>query len=217
MNEMELTLREELFPHWIIYAVLAMISILSVIKSQREMVFVHIKNAFFKPPSSVPAAKESLSFYKPTNWIMLFNFFVITGLSVYMVLLYTKNEQYWLVYLPVLVYVFHLFSFYLVAILSGEYKRVREQILLLNFTAHLIGIVLIPILIVWILNPHFSVYMNNIMLVAIGLLYFIRIVRGMWLAYRNNVLWYYIILYLCGLEIWPITVGFLLVSPDFIG
>jgi len=52
MNEMELTLREELFPHWVVYALLLTITVLSILKNQKEVVFANMKSAFFKPPST---------------------------------------------------------------------------------------------------------------------------------------------------------------------
>lgn len=217
MKEMELSLREELFPHWVIYALLITITVLSILKYQREMVFSHISGAFFKPPSSLPNAKESLSFLGRTNWIMLLIYFVVSGIAVFMLLAYYKTTDYWLITLPIMVYLFQLFSLFFIGFLSGEFKYVKENILLLNFTAHITGIALIPILFVWILNPHLSEYMVVTIAAMLILFYFIRLVRGMLMAIRNKALWYYIILYLCGLEIWPIIVGYLLVSPVFIG
>ena len=217
MKEMELTLREELFPHWVIYALLFTITVLSVLKFQKEMVFSHITGAFFKPPSTLPNARESLSFLGSTNWVMLLNYFVVSGIAVFMLLSYYKSTDYWLVTLPAMIYAFQLVSLFFIGFIIGEFKYVRENILLLNFIAHISGIVLIPILIIWILNPQLSEYMVVTLAVIVILFYFIRLVRGILLANRNKALWYYIILYLCGLEIWPIVVGYLLVSPVFIG
>ena len=214
---MELTLREELFPHWVIYALLFTITVLSVLKFQKEMVFSHITGAFFKPPSTLPNARESLSFLGSTNWVMLLNYFVVSGIAVFMLLSYYKSTDYWLVTLPAMIYAFQLVSLFFIGFIIGEFKYVRENILLLNFIAHISGIVLIPILIIWILNPQLSEYMVVTLAVIVILFYFIRLVRGILLANRNKALWYYIILYLCGLEIWPIVVGYLLVSPVFIG
>lgn len=217
MNEMELTLREELFPHWVIYALLLTITVLSVLKNQKEVVFANMKSAFFKPPSTQQDAKENLSFSSITNLVMLLNYFSITGIAVYMLQVYYGKTDYWMVTLPGIVYLFQLFSLYFVSLISGDFKKVRDNVLLLNFITHITGIVLIPILIIWLLNPHFSEYMVITLVTVVILFYFIRIIRGMLLAIRNNVLWYYIILYLCGLEIWPITVGYLLITPGFIG
>lgn len=214
---MELTLREELFPHWVIFALLLTISVLSVLKYRKEMVFAHLKGAFFKSPSTLPNAKESLSFLGITNWMMLLNYCLVSGIAVFMLLSYYKNTSYWLVTLPTLVYLFQLLSLFFVGLLSGEFKYVKENILLLNFSAHITGIILIPVLFIWILNPQLSEQLEVTLFAVLILFYFMRLVRGMLIAIGNKVLWYYIILYLCGLEIWPIVVGYLLVSPIFIG
>ncbi|WP_159038356.1 DUF4271 domain-containing protein [Brumimicrobium mesophilum] len=214
---MELTLREELFPNWIVYVLLMTIVLLSVLKSQKELVFSNIKTTFVKPPSSLPEAKESLSFNSIINFLMLLNYFVVGGIAIYMLLVYYEKSDYWMVVLPAAIYLFQMLSLLLVIGLSGEFKKVRENILLLNFSTHILGIILIPILLIWLLNPHLSEYMVITLFSAFLLIYFIRLLRGMFLAIRNKVLWYYIILYLCGLEIWPIVVGYMLLRLDFIG
>ncbi|RFC54085.1 DUF4271 domain-containing protein [Brumimicrobium aurantiacum] len=216
MKDIALTLREEFFPHWLIYALLATIIVLSAIKSQKEMVFAQMKAAFFKPPSTLPEAKENLSFRNLTNYLMLLNYFVVSGLAIYMVLLYFDRTAYWMVFLPASIYFFQLFSLYFVNFISGEYLKVRENIILLNFITHILGIVIIPLLIIWILNPDLSQYMPKCLFYVVILFYIIRLVRGIFMAIHNKVLWFYIILYLCALEIWPIMVGYLVLSPNFI-
>ncbi|PWH85686.1 DUF4271 domain-containing protein [Brumimicrobium oceani] len=217
MEEMELSLREELFPHWVVYALLFTITMLSVLKFQKEMVFSQMSSTFFKAPSSLPNARENLSFLGLGNWVLLLNYFVVSGIAAFMLLSYLEINEYWLIALPSLIYLFQLSSLFFVGSLSGEFKYVKDNILLLNFTAHISGIALIPILFIWILNPQLSEYMLVSLASVLTLFYFIRLVRGFLLAIRNKALWYYIILYLCGLEIWPIVVGYLLVSPVFIG
>lgn len=217
MKEMELTLREELFPHWVAYALFITIVVLSILKFQKELAFSNIKTAFIKPPSSLPEAKENLSSASFTNFVMLLNYFVVGGVAVYMLLVYFQKTNFWMVVLPGSIYLFQLFSLYFVGALSGEFKKVRENILLLNFSAHISGIVLIPILLIWLLNPQLSEIVVTTLLVVYIFFYILRIARGMLLAIRNKVLWYYIILYLCGLEIWPMVVAYLLLRPNFIG
>lgn len=217
MEKMELTLREELFPHWVLYALFFTILVLSILKSQKEMVLENISNTFFKPPSTSPVAKENLGFKSSTNFIMLLNYFAVGGIMVYMLLIYFEKTDYWMVALPGIIYFFQILSLLLVASLSGEYKKVRENIYLLNFYSHISGILLIPILFVWILNPQLSESMIIVLFSIILMVFLFRIVRGIFMAIRNNVLWYYIIVYLCGLEIWPLVVVYLFLSPNFVG
>ncbi|HZH86948.1 MAG TPA: DUF4271 domain-containing protein [Brumimicrobium sp.] len=217
MNEFELLLRKEIFPHWIIYTLLLSIVVLSVLKHQREVVFTNLRSVFFNPPSSVSFTKEEVSFFGFTNWMLLFNYFAVSALAIYMVLVYFENTSFWLMLVPMAYYFFQLTALFFVGLLSGEVRKLWDNILLLNFTSHGIGIIFIPILFVWLLNPTLSPYIVDGLFVLFGLMHLIRILRGVFLALRNKVLWYYIILYLCGLEIWPIIVVYMLLSPDFIG
>ncbi|WP_417265051.1 DUF4271 domain-containing protein [Brumimicrobium sp.] len=217
MNEIELIARNQLFPYWIIYALLFSIAIISILKFQKEFVFVHLKDAFFKAPSSVPFSKGEISFFGATNWILLINYFAVSGITVYMLLVYFKVGHSWMVILPMAYYFYQSFALFIAGTLSGELKKLKDLFLLLNFTTHSIGIVMIPILFIWILNPELSTYLPKTLTVVFLLFHFIRIVRSIFIALKNKVLWYYIILYLCGLEIWPILAVYLLVSPGFIG
>jgi hypothetical protein len=216
MSEIELIVRNELFPHWIVYVLLFSIVVLSLIKYQREVVFTNLKTTFFKPPSAIPFSKGEVSFFGATNWALLINYVIVSALAVYMVLIYLEKSDYWLMFLPAAYYLFHISVLFFAGILSGELKVLRDNILLLNFTSHSIGIAFIPILLTWILNPNLSSYMIDVLMIVFLILHFIRIIRGVFLGLRNKVLWYYIILYLCGLEIWPVLVVYLLVSPGFI-
>lgn len=206
-----------MFPHWILYTLLLSIVVLSILKYQREAVFTHLKASFFKSPSSIPFSKEEINFFGSTNWILLLNYFIVSTLAVYMILIYNQDTIYWLILFPVLYYAFQILSLFLTGLLSGELKRINENVLLLNFTSHFIGIAFIPILFVWMLNPNISSYMINSLIIVFVVFHILRVLRGIFLALRNNVLWYYIILYLCGSEIWPILVAYLLMSPYFIG
>ena len=217
MNEMELIVRKELFPHWITYVLLFSIVILSVLKYQKEFVFVNLRMAFFKPPSSISFSKEDLNFFGATNWILLINYFLVSSIAVYMVLIYYQITDYWLMLMPMAFYIFQISALFFAGLLSGEFKKLRENSFMLNFTSHFLGLIFIPLLFVWILNPALSSYLVDALLIVFCLLHFMRIVRGIFIALRNKVLWYYIILYLCGLEIWPILVVYLLVSPNFKG
>ncbi|HLV41026.1 MAG TPA: DUF4271 domain-containing protein [Brumimicrobium sp.] len=213
---MELIARKEIFPHWIIYALMFSIAVLSILKYQREYVFVNLRMTFFKSPSSVSFSKEEIKFFGSTNWVLLINYFLVTTLAMYMVLIYHEISNNWLMLLPIVYYAFQILAMFFVGVLSGELKRLRENILLLNFTSHFIGLLFIPILFAWILNPGLSPYLFNSLIVLFSALHLLRILRGVFIALRNKVLWYYIILYLCALEIWPVLTVYLIVSPAFI-
>ena len=134
-----------------------------------------------------------------------------------MVLMYYGIHQYWLVLLPTAYYFVQVFALFFSGIISGETKRLSENFLLLNFIYQNMGLVLIPVLIMWLLNVNYSLYFINAIQILLVAFLFFRYIRGFFFAIQNKVLWYYIILYLCTLEIWPLMVIFKLLTADLEG
>lgn len=216
MKEMELIERHELFPHWVLYVLLATIILLSIIKYRREIVYVHLRAAFFKPPLASGLSKEELGFFGRTHWTLLINYFIVSGLAIYMTLTYYQRTDYWLVLFPTAYYYLQILEMYFVGIISGEMKRTHGPLLLTNYTSHLIGIIFIPLLLIWILNPHLSNYIIYTMAILFVFLHLVRILRSIFSALRNKILWYYIILYLCTFEIGSTIIIYIFLSPNFV-
>lgn len=217
MNEMELVLRESFFPYWILYALLISVAILSGVKLMRPAVFQHISATYIKPPSTIPNSRENLSFLGKASWMLLLNYFIVSSITVYMVLIYYDIHHYWIVLLPTVYYFIQVLGLFFAGAISGETKRLSENFLLLNFIYQNMGLVLIPVLIMWLLNVNYSLYfVNTIQVIFIAFSIF-RYLRGFFFAIQNKVLWYYIILYLCTLEIWPLMVLFRLLTADLEG
>src|SRR5690554_7081344 len=83
-----------------------------------------------------------------------------------MLLVYFKVGHYWMVILPMAYYFYQSFALFIAGTLSGELKKLKDLFLLLNFTTHSIGIVMIPILFIWILNPELSTYLPKTLTVV---------------------------------------------------
>jgi len=134
-----------------------------------------------------------------------------------MIEVYYGLEFYWLLLVPIAYYFFQALSLYIVGKLGDGIRKLTDHFLLLNFTYHIIGLLLIPLLLMWLLNPEYS----NLFVYVIGIVFtffwLVRILRGIFFAVRNKVLWYYIILYLCSLEIWPLLAVYSLVGTNIKG
>jgi hypothetical protein len=217
MRAVELLPREVLFPSWIIYALLASSIILALVKLWRPAVFQYISETLVKPPSTIPYSRENLSFFGKSSWLLLSNYFVVGALSVYMIEVYYGFDFYWLLLAPTAYYFFQALSLFIVGKLGDGIRRLTDHFLLLNFTYHIIGLLLIPLLLMWLLNPEYSDLFIFGMGIVFAFFWLVRIFRGIIFAVRNKVLWYYIILYLCSLEIWPLLAIYLLVGTNFKG
>lgn len=217
MEEIELIERHQLFPSWILYVLLLTIVLLSILKYRREIVYIHLRAAFIRPPLSTGLPKEEIGFFGRTHWTLLINYFIVSGLAIYMALIYYQSNAYWIMLFPIAYYYLQLLEMYFVGLVAGEMKKVQGSLLLTNYTSHLLGVIFTPILLIWILNPHLSQIIIYIMAALFIFLQLVRIIRSISSALRNKILWYYIILYLCTFEIWPTLVIYLLLSSNFIG
>lgn len=216
MKDFELTLREELFPHWILYVLLASVSLLVFLRYFNDNYFSHLRSALYKSPSKIPFGKNVLAAFGMYNMFLLLNYFLTAGLAVYMMLIYYELDSYWLVFLPALIYLFQAIILTITGVVSGQFKSLQENILLTNFTSYFIGLLFLPILVVWMINPYMSVGLMNLLIGVFFVFYILKIIRGILIAKRNNTPWYYIILYLCNLEFLPGIVVYTFLSANFL-
>ncbi len=215
MDEMQLIERESMFPTWVLYALLVAVGILALVKLWRPVIFQYITASFVKPPSTIPYSRENLSFFGRASWMLLLNYFVVAGISISMVSTYYDFEQDLLIFAPTFYFLFQAISLFMAGGVSGELKKLNEHFLLLNFTYHTMGLLLIPLLLIWLLNVNYSIYFIYTLAILFSVFWLLRVFRGIFFALRNNILWYYIILYLCTLEIWPLVAFYVLLIADF--
>lgn len=145
------------------------------------------------------------------SFLLIINFLVSISLIVFLA---TKplnidiDNHYWfslgIASLSLFIY---LTGIYVVGFISGELNRIRiNQIFTLNFI-HITGIVSVFLAIPWIINPHLNIFFTITTATLLGMLYFLRLIKILSVAVREHIPIYYLILYLCTLEILPIFVS----------
>ncbi len=99
--------------------------------------------------------------------------------------------------------VFPLLSLLFIEFLTGIKNILSESMSNTIIFAHATGLLYSIILLIWTFNSQWS---NTFMLVFLGIVIlfaFYRLLRGFISVFKKGVSWYYIILYLCTLEILP--------------
>lgn len=217
MNELELIIRTQLFPNWLYFVFPLGIVLFSILKMRREFVFTNLKTGFFKSIKSVHFQPEEFRFFGLTNGLLVLNYFVTSCALIYMIILSQELEAMWLIYLPFLFYFYHVIILFFLGFVSNEFKRIKDTILIMGFSVYFLGLVYLPIILIWLLNPGYSTQIINISIILFLVSYSICIFRGIFVAITNKIDWYYIILYLCTFEIAPLVLIYTHLGLDFIG
>ena len=101
---------------------------------------------------------------------------------------------------------------YFIVIYLGHYSTrifLQSNFLNDNFsfisTSHVnfVGMFFLSFALVWILNPSFDYVFIQLFLWLVPLLHSVRIIKGLNFCFRAKIRWYYLILYLCTIEILP--------------
>lgn len=143
-----------------------------------------------------------------TSMVLYFQFEVsFQGMSYFNVLLLS---------LPALYLIWSYLSVWLVSFISGENYFVRDLIQVKILGIEVSGIAFYLIALSWVLYPHLATDLWILFLAILFIDNLWRIIKGLWLTNSAGASWYYIILYLCSLEILPLFVAYyVLAQQDF--
>ena len=105
-------------------------------------------------------------------------------------------------------------SFRLATYLSGD-KMISEAIG--NLTKqiwHMLGLLFLIISLIWALNQQLSANFMLLYFFSLFIIIVFRYVKGIFLCYKLGIKWYYLILYLCTLEITPTFLLYYFIIKD---
>lgn len=148
--------------------------------------------------------------------LLLINFIVTSIILLYLSDLYFSNrqlfsfgEQFYLLYIFALIPLYLLFWpiiwFNVIGFLTKEGKMLSENKKNTILFSQISGILFSFLLLVWSFNLKWSKYCMIAFIVLICLMWLYKIFRGIFFSFRHGIAWYYIILYLCTLEILPLV------------
>jgi hypothetical protein len=205
--------REMWYPSWVIYAVILSIGMVGLVRVLNQDLIYGVFACLFVRPTSSTNFRETMSLLGKTFWLMLFNYFIISTVLVFMFLQLTENTySIYITLIPIAMFLHPIFALVFMSLFTGEYRRLRENIQIVSMTHQLIGLILIPLTIVLLLNPSYLVEVLYVGVVIYLLFLAVRLFRGTSYAIQNKIPWYYIILYLCSLEILPLGIFYKLLA-----
>lgn len=142
-----------------------------------------------------------------TQTLLLTNFFIAFSLSVYLLMrtYYPKEQAAILASVLVVVYIlFQMLNFRIALLLTDQWKLATQLADINKQIWSFTGLLYLSLTFLWLINEEAHLVLRSVFLVVMSAAYIWRQVKA-WRACRQaNLEWYYLILYLCALEIIPV-------------
>lgn len=188
---------------------------LSVANLLRPGFYFVTTQLIFKLDGIIPFTKEFLPVNKRTSTLLYLNFifsvFAINSLIVKSTGL--KNDfGIWGGLFFVLFNICHLFSLMLTSLLAGQRKEFIESIFFKLTGLLWLGVAYFVIGVCWFFTPGLDEVFLWVVIILTLIEFLVRVIKSFFISFRSGASWYYIILYLCTLEILPILIILLLIG-----
>jgi hypothetical protein len=165
--------------------------------------------------------KENMRIGSFSSLVLIGNFFISFALCNFIffhrILLFDDGISMWLAFLtPLILFITETFGVFIAGLLSGESKRLSIVILNTLTISQFAGILFTLIALFWIMNPGADKLFLSLFLAIVALREISRLLKSSISVLSGGIRWYYLILYLCTLEILPLFVVTVYVMKDFL-
>ena len=204
----------------LIPAIILSFSLITIAKYRNSRVFTILSRLFLSSKNLENTLKEELRLNSVSSVVLLFNYFLALNLCLLLTFYYYFSVKFY----PALSYSFltslgivgvQILGLWLTGVISGERKTVSTPINETLILFETIGFFFFFIALCWTLNPEFSTIFFKIFIGILILEMITRFLKCSLVVLNRGVAWYYIILYLCTLEILPMLVAFLYIDKNF--
>lgn len=164
--------------------------------------------------------REAMPLNKPSSWLLLLNYVLSMGVISYLLVENAPHiqlpvkEMVFLV--PVAFLLWSLTGFVITGWLTGESDKFSAPITFKIIGAQLLGLLYFLCAILWVFMSFESQLFTQIVVILFLAESFFRIVKSVRIVFKQGVSWYYIILYLCTLEILPLLMAYYALNSNFI-
>ncbi len=209
-NTMELGTREGTFGTFQLFFLLISLILIVLAKAGNTQSYSVVLKLFFIPRKAETRIKENWPLLSSPAWLLAMNFVITFAHSIYLIITQIQEESF-LSILVALAISFGFFflafvSMFLVAFITGEKSIYQTPMQTTWVLPQFVGIVFFILNLIWVLNPAYSDYLIVLLILFFVLLTIKRIARATIYLLRKGIEWYYILLYLCTLEILPLSI-----------
>ena len=189
------------------YVLFVSFVLISIAKLFRSDVYRVIYKSNFKIKNVNVFLKENFTLSRPEVFILIFNFFISSGLILYILFDFPQvsfNQQFLFVILgSLLLFLFSLSRIVFASVLFGAYKTLRQLVFFRIIGAQYLGVIYMVIVAFWLFTNQSNDSFLIVFVVVTVLEYFVRVLKSVISVLQKKVSWYYIILYFCTIEILP--------------
>lgn len=192
---------------------------LAIARFARAGIYETLVLANGKMMGVVAFVRDSMPLSKPSSWMLLLNYILSGGAICYLYIqnsntIYLPNKG--LVFMaPILLLMWSLLCLVLTRWLSGGGDVFAAPIALKIIGAQLLGVIYFVCAILWLFISREGIVFVQLVIVLFLVESAFRIIKSANIVLRRGVSWYYIILYLCTLEILPILMVYYAFVEDF--
>lgn len=177
-----------------------------------------IANMKFQGISSF--VRSALPLDKIGAFLLYINYWIAGSVIMYLLLgesslTINANERFLILFTPVLFLFWHVITLVGTGLLTGEFNSLKELIVVKLVSTQLLGILFFVVALIWALNGRFAPIILEVLIWLMIIESVFRWIKSILLISRQGVVWYYIILYFCTLEILPIYVIYYVFRMNF--
>jgi len=196
-------LRDPLFSDALVFLILIGLGIIAFIKWYYPKALPSLFSLFLRIDMRVVYSEDT----QPINRAFWWFVFLFTGssyLMVYVVSVFLNWNSLWLPILPLCYFLFLFIALFFIIRLTELKEFGMQQMQLLQQTFFVLGILYLSLFAVFILNVNWADELIPLIYSVTILVFAFRFLKGFRFGLQNNISWYYLILYFCSLEIWPL-------------
>lgn len=195
--------------------------LLAFVRTSNNKAILNIGLLFLSSTNLEQRLKETMRLSSFSSIGLLLNYFLVSFVCNMLMFetagLFNSETNLWLSFIiPFALFFIQFIPMYLFLLVSGT------NFPIVSFSANTLvglqlnGLIYNIIALIWILNPQWSFELMMIFSVLLILFAFARLIKNSYLVLTEGVVWYYIILYFCTLEILPLFVAFNYMRMNFL-
>jgi hypothetical protein len=207
-----LIVREQTYTMFLVAVLSLSFLLISVARNINSRSLGTVVSIFFRDSENMEIRlKENMRIGSLSSVILIFNYFISFSLCNFIffhrILLFDDTSSLWLSFVvPFILFIIEMGGIVFAGLLSGETKRLQLVLLNVLTTSQFSGIFFTLIALFWIMNTGADKLFLSLYLAIVALKEITRVLKSSTSVLANGVSWYYLILYICTLEILPLFV-----------